>query len=224
MATQHSTGFLPLFTVTGDPLGTRARRTVTRSRPDTRLTDLLPVPASQDFCLTTTGDLSDPAIDTCSSSSIGVVPRVQVVATTSVPPERVLEAARDFSERRAELWPDVHVAHLQVHETGENFAVVTEGNPWPIGFVWERLHYDWSEAGVVKGTVTDSNIFKPGSTWEIRATPDNGGSRVEVIGVRHLSGLKGRLLSPAFPLGLAKRTVDAHLRHFLSKVEESAAG
>jgi hypothetical protein len=35
----------------------------------------------------------------------------------------VIEAARDFSERRAELWPDVHVEHLQVHEAGETFGV-----------------------------------------------------------------------------------------------------
>jgi hypothetical protein len=151
------------------------------------------------------------------------VPTVRVTADTSLPPERVLEAARDFSPRRAELWPDVHVAYLQVHETGDNFAVVTEGNPWPIGYVWERLRYDWSKPGSVKGVVTDSNIFKPGSTWEIKATPIDGGSRVEVIGVRHLRGFKGRLLTPAFPLGLAKRTVADHLRHFLSMVEQQEA-
>jgi hypothetical protein len=143
------------------------------------------------------------------------MPTVRVVEETPVALELVLEAARDFSERRAELWPDVHVEHLQIHEVGETFADVTEGNPWPIGYVWERLRYDWSEPGSVKAVVSDSNIFKPGSTWEIRATPADGGSRVEVIGVRH-----GRLLAPVFPLGLAKRTVADHLRHFLSKVEE----
>jgi hypothetical protein len=143
-----------------------------------------------------------------------------VVAESSAPPERVLEAAHDFSERRAEMWPDVHLEHLQVHEAGPTFADVTEGNPWPIGYVWERLRYEWSEPGLVKGTVTDSNLFKPGSTWEIRATPTNGGSRVELIGVRHLRGFKGWLLVPVFPLGLAKRTVADHLRHFLSKIEE----
>lgn len=153
-----------------------------------------------------------------------MVPTVHVVDETPVAPERVLEAARDFSERRAEMWPDVHVEHLQVHEAGETFAEVTEGNPWPIGYVWERLRYDWSEPGSVKGEVTDSNIFKPGSTWEIRATPANGGSRVEVIGVRHLRGFKGRLLAPAFPLRLAKRAVADHLRHFLSKIEEQGSG
>ena len=151
------------------------------------------------------------------------MPKVHVIDETPVASERVLEAAHDFSERRAELWPDVHVEHLQVHERGEDFAVVTEGNSWPIGYVWERLHYDWSEVGVVKGTVIDSNIFKPGSTWEIRATTTNGRTRVDVIGVRHLRGFKGRLLAPTFPLGLAKHSVAAHVRHFLSKVEEAEA-
>jgi hypothetical protein len=151
------------------------------------------------------------------------VPGVHVVQQTSVAAERVLEAACDFSGRRAELWPDVHVEHLQVHEACETYAEVTEGNPWPIGYVWERLRYDWSEPGSVKGVVTDSNIFKPGSTWEIRARPAGGGSRVEVIAVRHLKGFRGRLLAPVFPLGLAKRTVADHLRHFLTKVEEQQA-
>ena len=148
------------------------------------------------------------------------MPTVHVVEEAAVAPERVLEAARDFSERRAEMWPDVHLEHLHVHERGETFAEVTEGNPWPIGYVWERLRYDWSEPGAVRGVVTHSNIFKPGSTWEIRATPANGGSRVELIGVRHLRGVKGWLLAPVFPLGLAKRTVADHLRHFLSRVQE----
>ena len=148
------------------------------------------------------------------------MPTVHVVDETPVSPERVLEAARDFSERRAELWPDVHVEHLEVHEIGETFAEVTEGNPWPIGYVWERLRYDWSTSGSVNAAVTASNIFKAGSSWEIRATPTSGGSRVEVIAVRHLRGFKGRLLAPVFPLGLAKRTVAEHLRHFLAKVEQ----
>jgi hypothetical protein len=152
------------------------------------------------------------------------VPTVHVTDTTSLPPARVLAAARDFSERRADLWPDVHVEHLRVHEEGDTFAEVTEGNPWPIGYVWERLRYDWSRPGVVKGTVVDSNLFKPGSTWEIRAIPEDGGSRVEVVGVRHLRGVRGRLLYPFFPLGLAKQTVAAHLRHFLSTLESSEPG
>lgn len=150
------------------------------------------------------------------------VPRVHVVDHTAVPAELVLEAARDFSERRAEMWPDVHMEHLEIHATGETFAEVTEGNPWPIGHVWERLRYDWSAPGSVQGRVVDSNLFKPGSTWGIWATEEPGGrTRVEVIAVRHLRG-KGLLLAPVFPLGLAHQAVTEHLRHFLSKVEEYA--
>jgi hypothetical protein len=72
---------------------------------------------------------------------------------------------------------------------------------------------------VLKATVVESNIFKAGSTWEIRATPaGERGSRAEIIGVRHLRG-RGWLLWPFFPLGLAKRDVADYLRKFLTKVE-----
>ena len=152
------------------------------------------------------------------------MPRVRVVEESSASPEQVLEAARDFSPRRAELWRDVYVEHMTIHDRGETWAVVTEGNPWPrpFGLVWERLRYDWSEPGAVKGTVIESNLFKPGSTWEIRASPRDGdGSRVEILAVRHLRG-RGRLLWPVFPLGLAKRDVAAYLRQFLGRVEEAS--
>ena len=150
------------------------------------------------------------------------MPRVHVVETSSATPAQVLEAARDFSPRRAELWPDVHMEHFELHDRGNTWAEVTEGNPWPLGLVWERLRYDWARPGSVMGVVVDSNIFKPGSTWEIKATQRDGGSVVEVIAVRHLRGVWGRMLTPFFPLGLARRDVAAHLRHFLSRVE--AAG
>ena len=147
------------------------------------------------------------------------MPTVHVIDKTAAPSELVLAAAHDFSERRAQMWPDVHVEHLTVHDAGPTFADVTEGNPWPIlGVVWERLRYEWSQPGTVNGTVIDSNLFKPGSSWEIRARDTDGGTLVEVIAVRHLRG-RGRLLAPFFPLGLAKKTVADHLRHFLSYVE-----
>ena len=145
--------------------------------------------------------------------------RVRVVAESSASPDLVLDAARDFTARRADLWRDVYTEHLTVHDHGDTWADVTEGNPWPIGLVWERLRYDWSQPGVVQGTVTESNIFKPGSTWEIRATPTtSGGSSVEITAVRYLKG-RGRLLWPFFPLGLARRDVAAYLREFLDKLE-----
>jgi hypothetical protein len=150
------------------------------------------------------------------------MPTVHVIERSSVASEQVLEAARDFSARRAELWRDVRLEHLTVHDQGDTWADVTEGNPWPrpFGLVWERLRYDWSEPGAVKGTVIDSNLFEPGSTWEIHASPDTGGgSRVEIVARRNLKG-RGRLLWPVFPLGLARRDVSDYLQQFLARVEE----
>ena len=148
-----------------------------------------------------------------------MVPTVHVIENSSAAPDRVLEDARDFSVRRALLWRDVYVEHLTVHDRGETWADVTEGNPWGPWVVWERLRYDWSEPGRLKATVIASNLFRPGSTWEIRATPTEAGSTVEIVALRRLRGL-GWLIWPLFPIGLARRDVADYLRQFLSKVEE----
>jgi hypothetical protein len=83
--------------------------------------------------------------------------------------------------------------YLKVHESGQEFADVTEGT-WIVGLFWERNRYDWSHPGSVKATVTESNIFEPGTTWEIRATARNGGSAVEMTLNRTFRrGPKGRI-------------------------------
>jgi hypothetical protein len=120
---------------------------------------------------------------------------VRVWAESSLPPEKVLEAARDFSDRRAELWPMLDSKYLQLHESGDTFAEVTEGT-FVAGRFWERSRYDWSEPGAVKATVLESNIFKPGSTFELHARPRDGGSTVELALTRDFeSGVKGRIAS-----------------------------
>jgi Polyketide cyclase / dehydrase and lipid transport len=120
---------------------------------------------------------------------------VHVTADSPLPPEKVLQAARDFSDRRAQLWPMVQAKYLQVHESGDAFVEVTEGT-FVVGRFWERSRYDWSEPGVVKATVMESNVVKPGSTFELHATPRNGGSTVELRLNRDFeSGFKGRIAS-----------------------------
>ena len=69
---------------------------------------------------------------------------VTVSAETSASPEQVLAAARDFSEHRAQIWPNVEAKRLEVHERGDTWAVVTEGT-MVVGVFWERCRYDWSE-------------------------------------------------------------------------------
>ncbi len=150
-------------------------------------------------------------------------PTIRVVVESSAPAEQVLEAACDFSEPFADRFPDFHVKHFEVHEVGRTSAEVTEANPWPIGFVCERVRYDWSEPGCVKGTVIDSNVFKPGGIWQLKATPTDSGSRVEVVVVREPAGLTGHLIGIAIRLGLAKLVVASHLRYMLSRVERDGA-
>lgn len=90
----------------------------------------------------------------------------------------------------------------------------------PIGRVWGRLRYDWSDPRALKGTVVDSDLFKPGSTWELWAIPEDDGSRVEIRPVRLHRG-RGWLLAPfflRFVPGSAQDTVRDHLRHFLASI------
>jgi hypothetical protein len=143
-----------------------------------------------------------------------------VVAETPVPPDRVLEAARDFSARRAEVFPAVRVPHLQVHELGATSADVTEGTPVGAGVNWERCRYDWSQAGVVTATVTDSNVYAvPGSVWEISAVPSERGSRVEMVWTRRFRrDARGRLFGTLFQL-LGAPLFGRYARRILANLE-----
>ena len=115
----------------------------------------------------------------------------------------------------------MHVEYLQVHEIGEDYAEVTEGNPWPIGYVWERLHYDWSDPQALRGRVIDSNLFKPGSTWELRAT-----LRTAVAGWRSAPYVTCAVEGGCSPRSSshsrfvsAAASVREHLRHFLGSID-----
>jgi hypothetical protein len=127
---------------------------------------------------------------------------IRVVTDSPLPAERVLAAARDFSPRRAEVFPAVRIEHFEVHDLGDDWADVTEGTPAGIGINWERCHYDWSQPGSVKATVTSSNVYTPsGSSWELRATPTDAGSRVEMIWRREFaSNARGRVFGTLYRL------------------------
>jgi len=140
---------------------------------------------------------------------------------TTLPPEAVLGAARDFSAQRAKIWPNVTDGHFEVHESGEGWAEVTE-ELHPLGF-WERSRYDWSQPGRVIGTVVDSNVLQPGSVWTIRATPTKEGTRVETEYRRDflptVRGRIGKLLNRTGP-----SFSRSHLRKALKAIEKHRAG
>jgi hypothetical protein len=83
-------------------------------------------------------------------------------------------------------------------------AVVREGTD-VMGGIWAEERYDWTEPGIVRATVRDSNAFVAGGTWEMRVRPDNGGSNVELIWHREGKGIKGRVVVTAMRLSAGGR-------------------
>ena len=149
------------------------------------------------------------------------MPRLTYGADTTASPVAVIDAVKDFSERRAEVWPIID--KYEVHDVTTSFADVTEGTDALGTNFWARERYEWPEPGLVRATTTDSNVFEPGSSWELRATPRDGGSRVEVVNDRTM---RRSPISQA--VGLAMRLTRFRYRNdlkkFLGRVEDRARG
>jgi hypothetical protein len=118
---------------------------------------------------------------------------------TPVPPAAVLAAAVDFSDRRPDLWPTIERRVYRVHARGDTWAEVTEGSRF-LGTIWARERYDWSTPGCVCATVLDSNVFRPGGTWELAATERDGRTKVTVTSRRKARGTRGRILGTVLSL------------------------
>ena len=145
---------------------------------------------------------------------------IHVVLESPLAPERVLQAAYDFSERRADIWPAVSVPRLSVHDRGDTWADVTEGTRAGPVVNWERCRYDWSQPGLVTAPVTDSNVYAfPASSWEIKATPTENGSQVEMTWMREFKpGPRGRLFGTLFRL-VGKRLFTGYAKDVLTNLE-----
>jgi hypothetical protein len=148
--------------------------------------------------------------------------RVRFSATTTASPEDVLAAATDFSDRRPELWPSIDPKVYRVLSLGETTAEVVEGSD-VMGGIWARERYDWSTPGVVRAEVEESNIFRPGSSWELRVRSSRGGgSELEWISDRQTKGAKGAILALMMkPLG--RKILGQNLAKTLSILERQPA-
>jgi hypothetical protein len=111
--------------------------------------------------------------------------------TTTATPEQFVAALTDFGPGRSELFPNSADSDLQVHSRGATQADVTEGS----GGIWERLHYDWSDANHVVVKTTDSNAWGGDSshTYDLKRNPD-GTTDIDYAVVRDGKNLKGRFL------------------------------
>ena len=149
---------------------------------------------------------------------------IHVERETSAPPELVLDTLREPApERRGEIWSKITPKHFTLHDSGPDFLDVTEGTS-VIGVFWERSRYEWTEPGRVVSTVSKSNVFKPGSRMELRATPrEGGGSRVEFVLQREFQpGVKGRMAAMVNHLG-GRRLFGWYLGTALRALEKRSA-
>jgi hypothetical protein len=143
---------------------------------------------------------------------------VSVDLDTKLPPETVLGALTDFSEKRIELWPNIDRSYYKVHGLGDTWAEVTEGSKG----VWERTRYDWSRPGIVSIQVLDSNAFRAGSHWLYSAAPlKEGGSHVHLEFQRDPRTARGYLLSALLSV-LGKKIFGDFLEETVRRLEQRA--
>jgi hypothetical protein len=128
-----------------------------------------------------------------------------------VPPETVIAALTDFTDRRPRLWPDLDPDAYQVHQLGPASALVHEGQQKP--HLWALEAYDWSTPGTITWTARESNFCAPGSDMSARVEPDGaGGSLVRFRWNRTGIGVKGKLV-----VGLMRLTGGRPLAASLSR-------
>ena len=120
--------------------------------------------------------------------------RISMTIETALPPDKVLEALLDFSDRRPDIWRGLAREFYEVYSVGEKEADVREGSSKPMK-VWAKEHYDWAEPGVVSWRVQESNFCQPGSGVVVRVTPGASvGSTVRIDWERTPSNARGRFI------------------------------
>lgn len=144
-----------------------------------------------------------------------LVPILRFSVKTDLAPAAVIDALTDFGDRRPELFRNIDRSHFQVHGQGPGWAEVTEGNV----LAWERSRYGWdTTAGTVTLRTIESNSWAPGSGWEYRVTPANGGgSQVEVTVIRNPRTLRGKLIGLGLPM-LGTRVLRDDLQGLLARI------
>jgi hypothetical protein len=143
------------------------------------------------------------------------MPTVRFQLVTDLPPERILAALTDFSDRRPAVWPNIDHAHFRVHGQGPGWADVTEGNV----LAWERNSYQWNgAAGEVTVTAVESDTWAPGSQWRYRLQPTaSGGTQVDVTVVRTGRGPRGLVIG-ALITWFGRRILRSDMKKVLARI------
>lgn len=67
------------------------------------------------------------------------MPSLHFHVNSSMSPDEVMGVLTNFSPSRVQEWSSIDADHFQVHERGDTWAEVTEGNEKS----WERARYEW---------------------------------------------------------------------------------
>ena len=104
-----------------------------------------------------------------------------------------------------------------MHEVGEGWAEVTEGN----SMGWERERYTWdAAAGTVSIDTLESNLWAPGSGWRYELTPAAEGTDVRVTLTRVASSLRGRIVGALIPV-VGARALGKQFQSVLRRAESA---
>jgi hypothetical protein len=145
--------------------------------------------------------------------------RIEMDIDTRLPPDRVIGALTDFSERRPDIWPVLSREFYEVYSVGESSADVREGQTKPFK-VSAKEHYDWSTPGKVVSTVEEASFVKPGSSVTTTVQPgEGGGSRVHIVWERFPTSAKGW-----FAVVMMKATGGKPMTSYWKKVFDGLAG
>jgi hypothetical protein len=149
--------------------------------------------------------------------------RVSFSMDADLPAEAILAVVTNFSERRPHYWPNIDPKVYQLHSKSGASAVVTEGSAM-LGGIWAREAYDWSERSTVRATVMDSNVFRPGGVWELRATPrPEGGSHIQVLSHRQARGFKGHVVGTLLTF-MGVKVLSQQLQQTLDIISRETSG
>jgi hypothetical protein len=141
-------------------------------------------------------------------------------ADTTVAPDRVLACITDFSDRRPDYWPGLSRSQYKVLERGDTWTLVREGT----AILWAVERYDWSAPGLVRWTLQESNLGRPGTVWEMRVSPrPDGGSHVAVHFERDYKGVLGLGLQTVFDVVGGDKVLGRYLRRTLDILERESS-
>lgn len=150
--------------------------------------------------------------------------QIELDSQTSLSPEQVVAALTDFSDRRPQMWTGITPSYYKVYSVGDTSAEVREGTKQGPINVWAKESYDWSQPGVVKWTVKESNFCTPGSYVQATITPrDGGGSNIHCEWDRTPTSMAGRFIFAVMKLSRGK-AIETSMRKGLSNYEKEMAG